>query len=121
MQSRRTHPIDERTPVIKKMVFENMTCTNCHVAAAWFEGLPERKIEELVLRNIYMSFADNPKADIPAMACGVTACTRKGIFACNVGRLVMENVVVKGQIGKTMELIGVDELQKVSASKHGVV
>lgn len=110
VQSREACPVDERTPVVKKMVFENMTCTNCHVAAAWFEGLPEQKIEELELRNISVSFAQDPKADIPAMACGVTACTKRGIFARNVAKLVLENVAIEGQIGKAMELIGVDEL-----------
>lgn len=110
VQSREACKVDERTPVVKKMIFENMTCTNCHVAAAWFEGLPERKIEELVLRDISVSFAEDPKADIPAMACGVEACTRRGLFACNAAKLVLENVVIEGQSGQAMELVGVDEL-----------
>ena len=84
VQSRVAYPVDEHTPVVKKMVFENMTCTNCHVAAAWFEGLPEQKIEELELRNISVSYAENAKADIPAMACGVSKCVKRGIFACNI-------------------------------------
>ncbi|MBR2402263.1 MAG: hypothetical protein IKB01_05820 [Lachnospiraceae bacterium] len=33
----------------------------------------------------------DPKADIPAMPCGVTAYTRRGIFARNVAKLVLEN------------------------------
>ncbi|MBR2402257.1 MAG: glycoside hydrolase family 28 protein [Lachnospiraceae bacterium] len=112
VQSREVCPVDERTPVVKKMVFENMTCTNCHVAAAWFEGLPEQKIEELVLKDISISFAENPQADIPAMACGVEACTRKGLWASNVAKVVLENVKIEGQVGQTIEFFGVDELVK---------
>ena len=110
VQSRELYPVDERTPVVKKMVFENMTCTNCHVAAAYFEGLPERKIEELELRNISVTYAEHPKKDVPAMSNGVEASVKRGIFARNVAKLVMENVTVEGQIGEEVELIGVDEL-----------
>ena len=110
VQSRAVCPVDERTPTVKRLLFENMTCTNCHVAAAWFEGLPEKKLEELVLKNISVSFAENPRADIPAMAGGVEACVRRGIFACNAARLVLERVSVEGQAGEVMELVGVDEV-----------
>ena len=38
------------------MVFENMECTNCHVAAAFFDGLPEQKIEEIYMKDISISY-----------------------------------------------------------------
>lgn len=110
VQSREVYPVDERTPVVKKMVFENMECTNCHVAAAFFDGLPEQKIEELVLRNISISYAENPKADVPAMSNGVPVSTKRGIFARNVSKLIMENVTVEGQDGEAIELLDVDEV-----------
>lgn len=110
VQSREAYPVDERTPVVKKMVFEDMSCTNCHVAAAYFDGLPEQKIEELELRNISISYAENPKEDVPAMSEGVARSTKRGIFARNVTKLVMENVTVTGQTGEAVELVGVDEL-----------
>lgn len=110
VQSREVYPVDDRTPVIRKMVFENMTCTNCHVAAAYFDGLPEQKIEELELRNISVTYAENPKEDVPAMSNGVQRSTRRGLFARNVSRLVLEQVVIEGQAGEAFELEGVDEL-----------
>ncbi len=110
VQSREPYPVDERTPFVKKMLFENMTCTNCHVAAAYFEGLPEQKIEELELRNIYINYTDEPKADVPAMSVGVPVSTKRGFFANNVAKLVLENVVIEGQEGEAFELHGVDEL-----------
>ncbi len=110
VQSREVYPIDERTPFVKKMLFENMTCTNCHVAAAYFEGLPERKIEELELKNIYINYAENPIEDVPAMSDGVARSTKRGFFANNVAKLILDNVVIEGQVGEAFELHGVDEL-----------
>ena len=104
--------MDERTPSIKKMVFENMECTNCHVAAGYFDGLPEQKIEEIVMRNINISYAENPKFDVPAMSEGVPKSSRRGLFARNVAKLTLENVNITGQDGEAYEFIGVDELVK---------
>ncbi len=112
VQSRDPYPVDDRTPSIKKMVFENMECTNCHVAAAFFDGLPEQKIEEILMRNISFTYAENPKCDVPAMSEGVPRCSKKGIFARNVAKLTLDNVKVEGQEGEAYEWIGVDELVK---------
>lgn len=112
VQSREPYPVDDRTPSIKRMVFENMECTNCHVAAAYFEGLPEQKIDELVMRNLTFSYAENPKEGVPAMAEGVEKSKKRGIYARNVKKLVMENVKVEGQEGPDFELLDVDEILK---------
>ncbi len=112
VQSREAYPVDDGTPSIKKMVFENMDCSNCHVAAAFFDGLPEQKIEEIVMRNLSFRYAEDPKSGVPAMSEGVPTCSRKGIFARNVARLILDNVSVEGQEGPAYELVGVDELVK---------
>lgn len=114
VQSREPYPVDDRTPSIKKLVFENMKCTNCHVAAAYFDGLPEQKIEEIVMRNISVSYAAEPKRDVPAMSEGVPECSRKGIFARNVARLVLDHVTIEGQDGEAYELVGVDRVENSS-------
>lgn len=110
VQSREAYPVDDRTPSIKKLVFEYMQCTNCHVAAAYFDGLPESKIEEIVMRNISVSYADQPKYDVPAMSVGVPKSSKRGLFARNVSRLVLENVVIEGQEGEALEFEDVDEI-----------
>lgn len=112
VQSREPYPVDERTPSIKRLIFENMDCTDCHVAAAYFDGLPEAKIEEIVMRNISISYAENPKCDVPAMSEGVEASSKRGLFARNVARLTLDRVKIEGQMGEAVELIGVDELEK---------
>lgn len=109
VQSREAMPVDERTPEIKRLDFEDIDAKNCHVAAAHFDGLPEQKIEEIIMKNVSVTYAENPKCDVPAMSEGVEACSKKGIFANNVKKLVLENVSITGQEGEEMTLIGVDE------------
>jgi polygalacturonase len=113
VQSREPYPVDDKTPAIKKMVFENMDCTNCHVAAAYFDGLPEAKIEEIYMKNISISYAENAKCDVPAMSEGVEKSSKRGLFARNVARLTLDNVKITGQVGDAYEFIGVDDLEEV--------
>lgn len=110
VQSREPYPVDERTPSIRKLIFENMECTNCHVAAAYFDGLPEQKIQEIMMRNISISYAEHAKCDVPAMSEGVEKSSKRGLFARNVSKLILENVKISGQKGEAFEMIGVDEL-----------
>lgn len=110
VQSREKMPVDERTPCIRHLDFEDIDAKNCHVAAAYFDGLPEQKIEEIVMRNVKVTYAENPKCDVPAMSEGVEACSKKGIFANNVKKLVLENVSVTGAEGEAVILQGVDEV-----------
>lgn len=108
VQSREVYPVDDRTPVIKKLAFENMECTNCHVAAAYFDGLPEAKIEEILMKNVSVTYAEDPKCDVPAMTEGVEKSSKRGLFARNIASLKLENVSIEGQSGEKYELIDVD-------------
>ena len=112
VQSREKYPIDDRTPAMKNFLFENIHAANCHVAAAFFEGLPEQKIEKIEMRNCSISFAKEAKADVPIMSNGVEPCTKRGLHATNVEKLILENVVIEGVVGETLELQGVDKLER---------
>ena len=112
VQSREACAADERTPLIKKLEFINIECRNCHVAAAYFEGLPEQPIEEIVMKNVAVSYAGQTRADVPAMSVGVSPCSRKGIYAGNVNKLVLSHVTVTGQEGEALECRNVKELVK---------
>lgn len=112
VQSRDLQPVDERTPRLKKFVFENINAKNCHVAAMWFEGLPECKVDEIIMRNISVSYTDNPKCDVPAMSCGVESCSKKGIVVKNVKKLTLSNVSITGNEGEAIVTEGVDSLTR---------
>lgn len=102
-QSREYHEVDERTPEIKTLIFEDIRCDNCHVAATYFEGLPEKKIGHIIMKHVQIAFADQVISDVPAMSLGVETCVRKGLIAKNVALLEMKNVMIKGYQGE-MEL-----------------
>ena len=112
VQSREKYPIDDRTPAMKNFLFENIHAANCHVAAAFFEGLPEQKIEKIEMRNCSISFAKEAKADVPIMSNGVEPCTKRGLHATNVEKLILDSVVIEGVVGETLELQGVDKLER---------
>ncbi len=109
VQSRETFPVDERTPLIRRLEFEDIEAENCHVAAAYVEGLPEAKIEEVIFRHIRVTYADQPKCDVPAMSSGVEAVSRRGIFIRNVRRLSCDQVSVVGCEGPAWDVDGVEE------------
>ena len=112
VQSREWMPVDQRTPYIKRLCFEDIDAQNCHVAAAYFDGLPEQKIEEIKMKNIRVSYAENPKCDVPSMSNGVEPCSLKGIYANNVKKLTLENVEVTGAVGEPIIAVGVDDLEQ---------
>lgn len=111
VQSRKCQPVDERTPDLRRMVFEHLNCTNCHVAAVFFEGLPEKKMEEIRMEDVHISFARDAKSGVPAMSEGVEECSRKGIFASNIKRLIMKDVTVEGQDGESCQITNVDHCE----------
>ena len=111
VQSRDPHPVDDATPEMGHFLFENIHAVNCHVAAAYFDGLPEQKIEEIKMKNCSISFADEAVTNVPIMANGVDACSKKGIHATNVKKLILENVSIVGNVGDDLETDGVDKLE----------
>ena len=112
VQSREPYPVDDGTPSMKRFCFENITANDCHVAASYFDGLPEQKIEQITMRNVSVSFAEQAKCDVPIMSNGVEACCKKGLYARNVKKLVLDNVSIEGCEGEGIELHDVDEVER---------
>lgn len=108
VQCRSALPVDERTPAVVSLYFTNILAENCHVAASFLYGLPEKKIERIEFKNVSISFAEDAKKGEPAMLNGVGQCTRKGFLISNVENLVCENVTISGQEGDAFELSGID-------------
>lgn len=51
------------------------------------------------------------KCDVPIMSNGVEACCKKGLYARNVKKLVLDNVSIEGCEGEEIELHDVDEVE----------
>lgn len=112
VQDRNPLPVDDRTPYIGRLCFQDISCRNCHIAAAYFMGLPERKIGEVVMKNVSISFADEAKSGVPAMLCGIEEMSKRGVIAENVSRLVLENVSIEGAEGSDVTCNSVDFFER---------
>lgn len=112
VQSREKLPIDERTPELGKLVFENINALNAHVCAAYFLGLPEKKIDLVEMKNVFVSFAEDAKENVPVMSDGVKSMKRRGIVAQNVAGLLIKNVTIEGFEGEKLTLSAVDEVKE---------
>ncbi len=105
-------PVDNRTPSIKKLAFRNIKATNCHIAAFYMYGLPERKIEKVELRNIQVSYSKNPIKGVPAMMEGVKPCTKMGLYANNISELILSDITIEGQDGEAFIIENVDKIER---------
>ena len=104
--------VDERTPQIKELCFRNIQAENCHVAAAFFYGLPEQKIERVEMKHVQVSYAKEAVSGQPAMLDGIDEnICKMGIFARNIKILVLEDIQVMGQDGEAILMDGIDSLE----------
>ncbi len=102
VQTKEALPVDERTPVLGNFLFTNIEAKNCHVAAAYLYGLPEKKIESVTFENVNISFAKDKMSGVPAMMDGAGEMSGVGLFAKNVAKLDLKNVTVTGQTGEAV-------------------
>ena len=112
VSSKKPLPVDDRTPFIKRLTFKNIKATNCHVAAAYITGLPERKITCLTFENVDVSYANEAKSGVAAMMIGCDESSKAGILALNVEKLILKNVNIKGCEGEAIVAENVDEIEK---------
>ncbi|SHE71451.1 Polygalacturonase [Thermoanaerobacter uzonensis DSM 18761] len=102
-------PIDERTPYIGNIYFKDIGCTNTQVAAGFMYGLPERKIEKVIMENIYVHFDENAKADYPEMLSFVEPMCKNGFYFNNVKYLKLKNVKVEKAETEPFIKLNIDE------------
>ncbi len=97
--SRKTLPVDERTPHLGSFTFNNIKCTDAEVAASYIDGLPESPVEEVAFENVEISFAEDARPGIPAMKSFAEECCHMGFYFDNVGKVTLKNVRLEGEDG----------------------
>lgn len=110
VQDRSRRPVDDSTPSLGSLTFEDLRCEGCHQAAAYLLGLPEKPIEKLTFRNVQVRFDDQAVPGTPIMTANEEVCVRRGIIAENVHTLVLENLSIQGADGPPLEARGVERL-----------
>ena len=102
-------PVDEWTPYLGSFSFTNIEAVDSEVATAYFKGLPEKPIEEVVMKNIRVSFKDQAVSGRPAMMSFLDEVSKAGIVADYVKKIQLDNVVIEGYEGERVTLNGVDD------------
>ena len=96
VQSREKKPVDETTPRIGEIRFEQVEATGCKACAAYVLGLPEQPAEHVVLRDSSFSFDPEAEALVPAMAEQVEPCRKRGLILKNVRKVTLDHVRDEG-------------------------
>jgi polygalacturonase len=104
---------DDETPIIKSFKFENIKCENVSYGLGYFLGLPESKIEEVVLKNVNVSYKSDAKCGPMGMTLENEKFLKVGIYAANVKCLILDNVNYLDEPLNDMMLDNVDKVVKI--------
>lgn len=97
-------PVDDRTPYIGKLIFEDIESNNSEMTAGFFYGLPEQPIEELVFKNCDFTMARDAKHGYPAMMDDIPMYCKAGLIFNHVKSVTMDNVTLDGVVGEKVTL-----------------
>lgn len=91
---------DDGTPYLGKFLFKDIDCVDCECMAAYFDGLVEKPVKEIVLENVSFSYKDDAKPFLPAMLENVREYCKEGLYVDNVESLTLKNVTFDGVVGE---------------------
>lgn len=111
VQSRAWREPDRETPTISAFTFADVEALECGACAAYFLGLPERKIGSVTMKNVRFTFNPDAKPMIPIMSDYIDPCLNLGVTAENVEELHLENVRVEGCAGEAFIVKNVDKIK----------
>lgn len=113
VQSKEKLPIDDRTPLVKNLRFKDINCENSHFAGVYFYGLPEQKIQSIIMENVRISFAENAQTGVAAMMSGCEPSCKQGIYLQNIEKVILNHIEVVGCDGEPIITSGIDELHNL--------
>jgi polygalacturonase len=102
VSDKKPKPVNEGTPLFRRIHFAHITARDTHFAAAFLYGLPEAPIEDVSFDDatISMATALRARAGLPEMMDDLAPMQRAGFFARNVRNLHLRDVRVDNQIGE---------------------
>ena len=96
VQSREKQPVDDTTPSVGAIRFEQVEAVGCRACAAYILGLPENPVREVLLKDCVFTFSEETQPMLPAMAEGVETCKKQGVIARFAHRVCLQNVRLSG-------------------------
>ena len=108
---RNYHDKNDETPELKKFLFENIFCNDVSYGLGFFLGLPESKIEEITLRNVFVRYKRDSNPGVMAMTLEKEEFHRIGIYAENIKNIVLDSVYFDNKPSKDIIRKNVDEVK----------
>ncbi len=97
------YPVDEKTPIFRRIYINNITVREATTAAGFIYGLPEMPIEEVHFDNVTIQLKEEAAPDYPAMMCNLKPMKQKGFICCNTKNLSFRNVKILGNEGPSFD------------------
>lgn len=86
------HEVDDKTPRFTTFEFKNIKCVDVAYGVGFFMGLPESKIESVVLKNIEITFNKKAEPGVMAMTHLNERFKGVGFVLRNISNLELDNV-----------------------------
>jgi len=110
VRSKEALPVDERTPILGKFSFQDITCLDTKISAGFFYGLPEAPIGELCFERIKVTYDAENESGKPAMMSYIKDYSKLGFYFNNVQKVCLNNVYIRGQKGEAFQFESVEEV-----------
>ena len=110
--------VNEKTPKIGKIAARDIRCENVKNIFACLYGLPEMPIEEIVLENITLNFDknENIKPVVPIMMDNFPTMCKRGIFAKNIKKMILENIEITGSKDSNPFMENIEDCECIGVS-----
>ena len=103
---------DEYTPIFKSFTFKNIKCEDVSYGLAYLVGLPESKIKEVNFENISVSYLKDSSPGEMAMSGEKLEFNHIGIYAKNIEKITLKNVIFKSPPSEKFVLFNVDKIEE---------
>ncbi|HOK29889.1 MAG TPA: glycoside hydrolase family 28 protein [bacterium] len=113
------YPVDETTPVVRRIYVSDVTVRQARAAAGFLYGLTEMPIEDVVFSNVVIDMADNPEPEIPAMISFLEPMAKRGFILNTVKNARFLNVSVNRQDGTAFEFENCENIELYRCSSDG--
>lgn len=113
VQTREALPVDERTPYLGELKFEQIRATDAECSGCYFLGLPEQPIRKISLKDVSISFVENARTGEPAMTSGMKEVSKLAFYAENVKEIYLDNVAFQDYEGERIQISNVDKFEEV--------
>jgi len=109
-----TYPVDESTPLFRRIHLSDITAREVRNTAVFIYGLPEMPVKEITFDNVTIELAKDAVPAVPAMADKIEPVVQQGVYCNNAEDIRFINVRVSGHTGPAFELVSTEDVEFVA-------